>query len=189
MAGKVRNLVNRNGRYYGAARRAGTASALCRQDGTARPARRRSSNRHRSSPGRYRRHAAPACHRRTAAAARHRRAASKSSYPMTTPQMARQAFDSLADLDLEARRTDARYVATADPDPDEARLYRDGYAGKLTDDELDDLVGHRIERYRFRGNTDATKGTPQWREVSDGPLRLDLRIHGAPARAQRGQLR
>ena len=85
---------------------------------------------------------------------------------MTTPQIARQAYDSLADLDLEARRTDPRWTSIADPDPDEARRYRDGFAGKLTNEELDDLVGHRIERFRFRGNTDVVKGSPEWRELA-----------------------
>ena len=165
MAGRVRNLVNRNGRYYA---RLVVPERLRRYVGKTElraplGADRRTALAH--HPG-----AIAELQRQLAIAEQRRQQdtdeAPKGRYPMTAPQIARQAFDSLADFDLEARRTDPRWTATADPDPDDARLYRDGYSGKLTDDELDDLVGHRIERYRFRGNTDATKGTPQWRELA-----------------------
>lgn len=39
-------------------------------------------------------------------------------------------------------------------------------AGRLDDDELDEIVGYRIERYRHRGNTDVVKGTLEWRKLA-----------------------
>ncbi|WP_291336807.1 hypothetical protein [Albidovulum sp.] len=45
-------------------------------------------------------------------------------------------------------------------------MLRKGIAGSLTDDELARLVGDRIDRYRHLGNTDAERGTAEWRTLA-----------------------
>lgn len=57
-------------------------------------------------------------------------------------------------LDHELREHEPRYANMEVDDLLVADL-RAGIAGRLDDDELDDLVGYRIERFRERGNTDA----------------------------------
>jgi len=86
-------------------------------------------------------------------------------YPLTAQQIALRDYQSQIDFDAELRAQDSRY-ARFDPDPDEARRFRDGFAGKLSDDELAALVGARIERARLAGNTSATKGTDEWRALA-----------------------
>ncbi len=88
-------------------------------------------------------------------------------YPLTVQQIAFRDYQSQINFDAEIRANDHRY-AKFDPDPDEARRYRDGFAGKLSDDELDELVGPRIERARLAGNTDAVRGKPEWRALAQG---------------------
>jgi integrase len=82
-------------------------------------------------------------------------------------EIAYRDYQSLLDFDLEIRAHDHRY-ADIEIDADEVRPYRDGYSGKLSDDELYELVGDRIERFRFRGNVQAGKGTPEWRGIAMG---------------------
>jgi integrase len=71
-------------------------------------------------------------------------------------------------------------------DADEGRRFRDGFAGKLTDDELEELVGERVQRFAIAGNTSAAKGTPEWRALAqalcvssyEAMLRQDERDEG-----------
>ncbi len=86
-------------------------------------------------------------------------------YPLTAQQIAFRDYQSQIDFDAELRVGDSRY-ARFDPDPDEARRFRDGFAGKLSDDELEGLVGARLERARLAGNTSAIKGTDEWRALA-----------------------
>jgi integrase len=88
-------------------------------------------------------------------------------YPLTVEEIAYRDYQSLLDFDLEVRAHNYRY-ADIEIDADEVRPYRDGYSGKLSDDELYELVGDRIERFRFRGNIQAIKGTPEWRAIAMG---------------------
>ncbi len=88
-----------------------------------------------------------------------------SRYPLSAAQIAAVDYLSQIEFDAEIRMSDSRYAA-AEVDADEARLYRDGYSGKLTDDELDELVGHRIRRAQLRGNTSAEKGSLEWRSIA-----------------------
>ncbi|WP_234889788.1 integrase [Agrobacterium vitis] len=83
-------------------------------------------------------------------------------YPLTAQQIALREYQSQIDFDSEIRQHDHRY-AQFDPDPDDARMFRHGFAGLLSDDQLEQLVGHRIEGARLAGNTDAIKGTSEWR--------------------------
>lgn len=86
-------------------------------------------------------------------------------YPLTAQQIALRDYQSQINFDAELRAEDSRY-AHFDPDPDEARHFRDGFAGKLSDDALEVLVGPRIERARLAGNTVAAKGTSDWRALA-----------------------
>lgn len=86
-------------------------------------------------------------------------------YPLTAQQIATRDYQSQIDFDAEIRAHDHRYAADG-VDPGHAQLLRDGFAGKLTDDDLEDLVGWRIERARLAGHTDAMKGSLEWRELA-----------------------
>ena len=86
-------------------------------------------------------------------------------YPLTAQQIALREYQIQVNFDEEIRAQDPVY-AQWDVDPDEARRYRDGFAGKLFDDELEQLVGDRIERARLAGNTKAVKGTDEWRMLA-----------------------
>lgn len=88
------------------------------------------------------------------------------SYPLTAQQIALRDYESQIAFDAEIRAHDPRY-ARIDPDPaHDAQPYRDGFAGKLSDDELEELVGARIELARLAGNSNAVKGSPEWRALA-----------------------
>lgn len=53
-------------------------------------------------------------------------------------------------------------------DTDYAALLRDGMAGRLTVEALDELVGHRIQGFRDRGDTDVQRGSDAWRRLAIG---------------------
>ncbi|MDX0538489.1 integrase [Sinorhizobium medicae] len=91
--------------------------------------------------------------------------ASAPAYPLTVQQIAVRDYESQIDFDTQLRATDHRY-AQFEIDFDHARRYRDGFAGKLSDDELEELVGARLELARLAGNTDAVKGTDKWRALA-----------------------
>jgi len=86
-------------------------------------------------------------------------------YPLSPQQIALREYQIQINLDEEIRAHDPAY-ARWDVDPDEARRYRDGFAGKLFDDELERLVGNCIERARLAGSTKAVKGTEEWRMLA-----------------------
>lgn len=77
--------------------------------------------------------------------------AKPAAYPLTAQQIALHDYQSRIDFDAEIRGHDPRY-AQIDPDPAyDAHPFRDGFAGKLSDDELEQLVGWRIEHTRLAG--------------------------------------
>ena len=86
-------------------------------------------------------------------------------YPLTAEEIARRAYRSLIDFDSQIRVHDHRF-AHSEIDEQDVRTLRDGVAGRLSDAELEAIVGERIERYRFRGNTSVRKGTPEWRDLA-----------------------
>ncbi|MBO1024079.1 integrase [Ochrobactrum sp. SD129] len=87
-------------------------------------------------------------------------------YPMTARQIALRDYQSQIAFDEEIRAHDHRY-AQIDPDPVyDAHPYRDGFAGRMSDDELERLVGAQIESARISGNTSAVKGTTEWRTIA-----------------------
>lgn len=185
MAGKVRHLLNRGGRYYarlvvpvalrpflnnkselrtplGADRHVALQKlpaavlSLQLQIGTARESAARAPNR-RSRPFR----------------------------PLSPDEIAVIEYQSQIEFDAEIRQHYHQY-AELGADADEARRFRDGFAGKLSDSALDQLVGWRIERQRIAGNTNVEKGTPEWRVLAqalclssyEAMLRQDERDNG-----------
>jgi integrase len=102
--------------------------------------------------------------RRRASAAQGRELA-VGNYPLSIAEAARWDYLEHVALDQEIRSADHRY-AERGVDYDEAREFRDGYSGKLSDVRLLELVGHRIERLRLRGNTTATFGSDEWRQLA-----------------------
>lgn len=86
-------------------------------------------------------------------------------HPLSVQQIAIRDYQSQIDFDAEIRQHDPNY-ARFGVDLDQAKRLRDGLAGKLTDDELDELVGRRIELVRLAGNTGAVKGTSEWRIIA-----------------------
>lgn len=86
-------------------------------------------------------------------------------YPMTPIQIAQREYQAQITLDEEIRATDYNYSRMG-VDADEAREYQAGFAGKLSDNELEQLVGLKIRSAVLRGNTLATQGTPEWRELA-----------------------
>lgn len=85
-------------------------------------------------------------------------------FPMAPDQIAWANYQSRIAFDDELRN-DPRYVVV-EVDDNLARGLRDGMVGRLNDHELDLLVGERIERYRHLGNTDAERGTEEWRSLA-----------------------
>ncbi|MEW9838080.1 hypothetical protein [Mesorhizobium marinum] len=86
-------------------------------------------------------------------------------YPMTPEEIAIANYQLLIAFDLEIREHDPRFANAGFDDLRVAGL-RAGMAGRLTDDALDELVGYQIEHFRNRGNTDAVKGTTEWRRLA-----------------------
>lgn len=86
-------------------------------------------------------------------------------YPMTPEEIAIRDYFIQIEFDALARQHDHRFADTM-VDENYVRDLKDGIAGRLTNDQLDDLIGWRIDRYRHRGNTDVVKGTPEWRDLA-----------------------
>lgn len=59
----------------------------------------------------------------------------------------------------------ARY-ATIGIDDQYVQRLRDGMSGKLTEEQLVELMGARIERFRHLGNVTAEQGSGEWRQIA-----------------------
>jgi integrase len=86
-------------------------------------------------------------------------------YPMSAEEIAISNYNTLVAFDLEIRELDPNF-ANAGFDDLRAAGLRAGLAGRLNDDALDELVGYQIEQFRYRGNTDAAKGSADWRKLA-----------------------
>ncbi|MGB6119582.1 MAG: DUF6538 domain-containing protein [Mesorhizobium sp.] len=86
-------------------------------------------------------------------------------YPLAPDQIALRNYQARLAFDEQIRQADPRYANMELDDKLIADL-RDGIAGKLSDDDLDELVGRRIERFRRTGNTTAEKGNLEWRRLA-----------------------
>lgn len=82
-------------------------------------------------------------------------------YPLAPDQLALRNYQARLAFD-EAARNDPRY-ASVDIDDDYAHKLREGMIGRLSDLELLDVVGSRLEYYRQLGNVTSTFGSDEWR--------------------------
>ncbi|UWR17569.1 site-specific integrase [Sulfitobacter pontiacus] len=85
-------------------------------------------------------------------------------YPLAPDQIAlshyhqRLAFDDLL-------RNDSRYANTGIDDLYVYQL-RQAVAGRCSDDELQSVIGDQLERFRAAGNIDAVHGSDEWRVIA-----------------------
>lgn len=86
-------------------------------------------------------------------------------YPLAADQIALRNYQSRLAFDDQLRNMDARHSAGYVDERLVAQL-RDGIAGRLTNEELQALVGERIEYYRRLGNTTAEPGSEEWRTLA-----------------------
>ncbi|MEO8243571.1 MAG: tyrosine-type recombinase/integrase [bacterium] len=83
---------------------------------------------------------------------------------LTTQQIVAMNYYQRLAQDDQMRQTTA--FSAIPVDTDFAASLRAGMSGKLTDQALAELVGHRIERYIELGYTDALPGTLSWRSLA-----------------------
>jgi len=168
MAGKVRHLVNRSGRYH--------ARIVVPKD--LRPALGDKTELRKPLGGDYRQalrllpgavaelqHQIALAERKIAATTLGARLAR---YPLAPDQIAWSNYQSRLAFDDELRN-DPRYASIGIDDL-LVRELREGMAGRLSDDRLEALVGERIERYRHLGNTDVGKGIAEQAEGNTGKI-------------------
>ena len=94
----------------------------------------------------------------------HKPATTEALFPLSAAQLAASHYAQRLVLDNQLR-DDPRYASVGVDDLYVQRL-RDGMAGKLSDDDLKDLMGARIERFRQSGNLTAQPGGTEWREIA-----------------------
>ncbi len=87
-------------------------------------------------------------------------------YPLRSTEIAARNYQARLEFDEQLRSTNWRYASIGYVDEQQAKRFKEGTTGKLRDEELLDLVGDRIDRYRRFGNTSAKYGTQEWRELA-----------------------
>ncbi len=85
-------------------------------------------------------------------------------YPLSPDQLALKHYQQRLAFDEELR-SDPRYAQIGIDDVLVKRL-RDAIAGRASNEELFELVGHEIERFRYSGNLDAIPRTDEWRVIA-----------------------
>lgn len=85
-------------------------------------------------------------------------------YPLAPDQIALSHYQQRLRFDEELRN-DPRYAQVSIDDQLVQRL-REAIAGRASNEELQDLLGHEIERFRAAGNTDAVQGSDEWRMIA-----------------------
>lgn len=86
-------------------------------------------------------------------------------YPLAPDQIVHVSYQDRLRQDEEARKAGPAW-ALGEIDPDFVADLRAGMAGRLTNAALQELMGARIERFRLSGNTDATPGSTEWRNLA-----------------------
>jgi hypothetical protein len=163
MAGKVRHLINRSGRYH--ARLVvpkELRGIICKTElrsplgGDYRQALR-------SLPGAVAQlqHQIALAERKAGAG---RPQTGPARYPLQPDQIAASHYAQRLAFDDELRN-DPRWPSIGIDDLLVQRL-RAAVAGRANDDELADLVGPQIERFRAAGNLDAAPGSDEWRVIA-----------------------
>ncbi|MDP3195390.1 hypothetical protein [Tabrizicola sp.] len=90
--------------------------------------------------------------------------ATRCQFPLTVEQIALSHYQHRLSFD-EQLRGDERYAAVGFDDRHVARL-KQGIAGQLADEDLQQLVGLAVKRYQSAGNHDASFGSPEWRQIA-----------------------
>lgn len=85
-------------------------------------------------------------------------------YPLATDQIAYSHYMQRLEFDNELRN-DPRYASVGIDDRLVMRL-REAIAGRASDNELHELVGAQIKRFRAAGNLSAEKGSDEWRMIA-----------------------
>lgn len=86
-------------------------------------------------------------------------------YPLAFDQIALNNYHARLAFDEELRNA-SPYYSRVGIDDRLVLLLRSGIAGSLDDDTLETLVGSRIDHYRRLGNTTVKKGTQEWRTLA-----------------------
>lgn len=86
-------------------------------------------------------------------------------YPLAVDQIALRNYHHRLAQDEALRNKGPQWGSLTIDDGFAADLRR-GIAGQLSDSELANLVGHRIERFRLVGNTTAEQGSDEWRALA-----------------------
>lgn len=86
-------------------------------------------------------------------------------YPLAPEQIALSHYQQRLAFDEELRN-DWRYASLGYVDDLLLQRLRNAIAGKANDAELSELVGREIERFRAAGNFDAKPGSDEWRIVA-----------------------
>ncbi|MHA6644611.1 integrase [Mesorhizobium sp. A623] len=87
-------------------------------------------------------------------------------YPLAADQIALRNYQSQIAFDEQLRNSDARYASFGYVDETLVAKLKDGIIGSLDNVELAALVGTRIERFRRLGNTTAEVGSDEWRTLA-----------------------
>lgn len=165
MAGKVRNMVNRSGRYF--ARLVvpkdlrgivGKTELRLPLGGDYRQALKR-------LPGAVSQLQLQIALAERRAAEAHGIPQAPGRYPLTDAQIALLSYQARLEQDLNARQTLTAYANIGVDDLYVTQL-RIGKAGAASDAELEELIGHRIDHYRKIGNTTAEYGSHAWRSLA-----------------------
>ncbi|GLQ82025.1 integrase [Mesorhizobium huakuii] len=85
--------------------------------------------------------------------------------PLSVAQIAMRDYKSQIAFDAELRDADHRW-AQIGVDHDEARRFRDGYSGILSDDQLDEIVGARVSHHMAAIGQRSPKGSDEWRTIA-----------------------
>lgn len=85
-------------------------------------------------------------------------------FPLSAAQLAASHYAQRLALDNQLRN-DPRYPSVGVDDL-YVQCLRHGMAGKLSDDELQGLIGAQIERFRWSGNLIALPSSTEWREIA-----------------------
>lgn len=105
-------------------------------------------------------------------------------YPLAPDQIAHSHYMQRMAFDDELRN-DPRYAAVGVDDVLVSRL-REAVAGKANDAELGALVGAQVERFRAAGNLDAEPGSPEWREIARALCHAELEALARAAERDEG---
>lgn len=105
-------------------------------------------------------------------------------YPLTPQQIAFSHYAQRLAFDDELRN-DPRYASIELDDLLVSRL-RNAVAGRADNAELSSLVGYQVERFRAAGNLSAKVGSDEWRMIARALCRAELEVWGRAVERDEG---